>query len=53
MVEVLPSNYLNGCFRYLSIALGLRHGWYATDRVEPFEVEVGAFMDWCAAERLF
>ncbi len=53
IVEILPSDYLNGCFRYLAIAAGLRHAWYATDRVSPFEVEVGSFMDWCAAQALF
>ena len=53
VVEVLPSDYVNGCFRYLAVAAKLRHAWYSTDKVDPFAVDVAAFMAWCAAERLF
>jgi capsular polysaccharide biosynthesis protein len=52
VIEILPSDYLNGCFRYLSIALGLRHAWYSTDLVAPFRVDVGDFMHWCGRHRL-
>ena len=53
IVEILPDDYLNGCFRYLAIAFGLRHAWYATELVAPFRVDVGAFMSWCAGHDLF
>jgi hypothetical protein len=53
VVEILPSDFLNGCFRYLAIAARLRHAWFTTDLVDPFGVDVAAFMDWCAGERLF
>ena len=53
IVEILPADYINGCFRYLAIAFGLRHAWYATELTSPFRVDVGAFMSWCAGQDLF
>ena len=52
IVEILPSDYVNGCFRYLAVALRLRHAWYATDLVQPFRVDVADFMRWCDEHRL-
>lgn len=53
VVEIMPAAEVNGCFRYLSIALGLRHAWYSTELARPFRVDVADFMGWCAEHDLF
>jgi capsular polysaccharide biosynthesis protein len=42
--EIVPPDYLNGCFRSLAMLRSLRHAWFVTDAEAPLRANVPEFM---------
>ncbi|HWB51990.1 MAG TPA: glycosyltransferase family 61 protein [Stellaceae bacterium] len=51
IIEIIPRDVHNGCFRYLSILMRLRHFWIPMGSIDKFEVDMGKFTklitNWC------
>ncbi len=50
IIEIIPKDYHNGCFRFLAIRMKLRHYWVPTGTLANFQIDVAAVMRVVAAE---
>jgi capsular polysaccharide biosynthesis protein len=42
--EIIPSSYINGCYRFLAAAKNLRHYWFVAPQADPFTLSIPEFM---------
>jgi capsular polysaccharide biosynthesis protein len=47
--EIIPSSYINGCYRFLAAAKNLRHYWFVAPQTDPFTLSIRDFMAFFAA----